>query len=313
MRAMVLAAGLGTRLLPLTRLRPKCLMPVCNRPLLGLWLERLAALGVTRAVVNSHHLAHAVRLALPFLTPPGLEALESHEPTLLGSGGGLVAARAKLGDEPFLLANADVLAAADPLPLLAALRQTGAAACLGLVDWPEVNSVAVGPGGRVRGFYGDIMLAPERWLTYSGVAAISPELFEFLPTSGPGGLVEALRAALRAGRVILGLELGGYWSDLGAPERYLAAHRDLLLGGAGFGDLAGLGPMVVAPGAVIEPGARLEGFCAVAEGARVAAGALVSASVLLPGARVAPGATVFGAVLGDGFVASGELRGGAHA
>ncbi len=314
MRAMVLAAGLGTRLLPLTRLRPKCLMPIYNQPLLSIWLHRLAGAGASRVVVNTHHLAGMVRAELPRLAPPGLEVLESHEPQILGTGGGLVAARQKLGHGPFILVNADVLCSADPRPLMDHLQNTGAVACLGLVDWPEVNSVALGPDGRVHGFYGDIMAAPEQWLTYSGIAAISPELLDFLPAGGFSGLVQGLRGAIKAGRLVAGLELDGYWDDLGTPQRYLAGHRDLLIEALpGLEDIAAAGPIAVHPSAFVHPTARLEGFCAVGPGVVVGEGAHVSASVLLPGSVVADGAVVANTVLGDGFRASGEVRGGAHA
>lgn len=313
MRAMVLAAGLGTRLLPLTRLRPKCLMPVYNQPLLAIWLHHLAGAGASRVVVNTHHLASMVRDELPRLAPPGLEVLESHEPEILGTGGALVAAARKLGRAPFLLANSDVLCSADPTPLIKYLQETGAVACLGLVDWPEVNTVALGPEGRVRGFYGDIMAAPEQWLTYSGIAAISPELLNYLPGSGFSSLVDGLRGAIKDGRLVAGLELDGYWDDLGTPERYLAGHRDMLLSPPGLEDLAAAGPIAVHPTASVHPDAVLQGFCSVGPGVKIGAGAHVSASVLLSGSSVAEGAVVSNTVLGDGFKASGEVRGGAHA
>lgn len=315
MRAFILAAGLGTRLEPLTRLRPKCLMPVMNKPLLGLWLKRLASLGVGRAVVNTHHLAPQVRAFLAGLPAPGLEVLESHEPVILGTGGGLVAARELLGDAPFLLVNADVLAAADPRPLLGALERGGALAVLGLTDQPRFNTVAVDSGGRVLGFQGDPGLedAP-RWLTYGGLAAISPALLDFLPRGGFSTLVQGLSAALAAGRPVLGLGLEGFWDDLGTPQCLLDLHRLLLAAPPeGLGHLAAPGPLVLAPGAVLEPGARVEGFAVLGGGARVRAGAQVRDCLLLPGATVAAGARVRGAVLGDGYLAQGDISGGAHA
>ena len=137
---------------------------------------------------------------------------------------------------------------------------------------------------------------------------------DFLPGGGQSGLVLGLREAIKAGRLVAGLELDGYWDDLGTPQRYLAGHRDLLLEAPpGLEDVAAAGPMAVHPSAVVHPKARLEGFCAVGPGAVIGADARVSASVLLPGAVVAEGAVVANTVLGDGFRASGEVRGGAHA
>lgn len=315
MRVFILAAGLGTRLMPLTRLRPKCLMPVMNQPLLGLWLKRLAGLGARRTVVNTHHLAPQVRRFVQESPVPGLEVLESHEPVILGTGGALMAARRLLGDGPFLLVNSDVVATADPLPLLGALERTGALAVLGLTDQPRFNTVAVDQAGRVLGFKGGPGLtAAPRWLTYGGLAAIAPALLDFLPPSGFSTLVQGLSAGLAAGGAVLGQMLEGFWDDLGTPECLLDLHRLLLAAPpAGLGHLSVQGPLVLAPGASLEPGARVEGFAVLGGGARVEAGARVRDSLLLPGAVVAAGASVRDAVLGDGFVAQGEIKGGAHA
>ncbi len=312
---MLLAAGLGTRLRPLTARRPKCLMPVMNRPLLGLWLERLAAGGAERVVVNTHHLAHQVHDYLREHAPPGLEVVVSHEPQILGTGGGLVAARSSLGEAPFVLANADVVCSAEPASLLERLQAQGAVAVLGLVDDPRFNTVAVDGRGRVLGFRGETGLeGVAAWRTYTGLAAIHPRLLDHLPALGYSSLVEGFRRAIAAGEPVLGLDLEGFWDDLGTPRRLWALHRDLARGRQP--ELAGLAPrepVVRGEGAVLEPGAEVEGFCVLGPGARVEAGARVREVVLLPGARVCSGAVVEEAVLGDGFIARGHIRGGAHA
>ncbi|MFZ5587640.1 MAG: sugar phosphate nucleotidyltransferase [Thermodesulfobacteriota bacterium] len=315
MNAMVLAAGLGTRLAPLTLRRPKCLMPVMNTPLLGWWLMRLAAWGVGRAVVNTHHLAGMIRAWLAANPTAGIEVVESHEPVILGTGGGLVAARETLGPGPFLLVNADVLAAADLRPLAEALSAAGAAAVLGLVDDARFNSVAVDAQGRVLGFRGRTLAAPPAaWRTYAGLAAIAPALLDHLPPTGQSSLVDGLDAAIAAGRPVLGLELTGFWDDLGTPQRLLLLHRQLVHAPpAGLEALAAPGAVVLGPGAVVEPGARIEGFCVLGERARVADGAWVKDSLLLPGAAATAGARVREAVLGDDYAARGDIDGGAFA
>lgn len=315
MNAMVLAAGLGTRLAPLTSRRPKCLMPVMNTPLLAWWLRRLAAWGVARAVVNTHHLAEMVRAWLAANPVDGLSVAESHEPVILGTGGGLVAARAVLGRGPFLLVNADVLATADLRLLAAALTAANAAAVLGLVDDARFNSVAVDAAGRVLGFRGGPLAGtPAAWRTYAGLAAIAPALLDGLPPAGFSTLVDGLNAAIAAGRPVLGVELPGFWDDLGTPEHLLLLHRRLAQDPpAGLEDLAPAGPLVLGPGAAVEPGAEVAGFCVLGAGARVAAGASVADSLLLPGAAVLARARVRWAVLGDGFQAAGLIDGGAFA
>ncbi len=310
---MILAAGLGTRLLPLTRRRPKCLMPVMNRPLLGLWLQRLAAAGARRVVVNTHHLAEKVHDYLARQAPGDLEVLPSHEPVILGTGGALVAARDRLGDRPFVLVNADVISPADLGALHQALAHGRAVACLGLVHDRRFNTVAV-DGELVLGFKGDPGLPGEaKWLTYSGLAAVSPELLEHLPSRGYASLVQGLRRAMAAGRPVVGLRLESFWDDLGSPAALLGLHQRLVHDPpAGLEHLAPGEPVVLGRGSVVERGAELSGVVVLGEGAVVERGARVADSLLLPGARVAAGARVSRAVLGDGFLARGEITGGAH-
>lgn len=319
MKAMILAAGYGTRFRPVTNIRPKCLMPVANRPLLGLWLGRLAAANITGAVINTHHLAEEVRLWLAHHRPAVMEVALSHEPGIMGTGGALVQARAMLGKKPFLLLNADVLCTASFAPLIRSQESTGALAVLGLVDDKRFNTVAVSPGGRVLGFKGDPGIpADALWRTYSGLAVITPELIGLLPQEGGSSLIQGFRAALagaaNGGAPLAGVGLDGYWNDLGEPGRYLQAHRLLAQDPPPhLKHLAPAAPILVAKRARIHPGATVSGFAFLSKDSRIEDGAAVKDSVLLPGAVVKGGATVNGAVLGDGFVASGVIKGGAHA
>ncbi len=312
---MVLAAGLGSRLMPLTQHRPKCLMPVMNRPLLGLWLERLAGWGIGEVVVNTHHLAPMVEDWLERDPPPGLRVRLSHEPEILGTGGALVQARERLGNQPFLLLNADVICSAHLPRLEERRRQEGALAVLGLVRDRRFDTVALDQGGKVLGFKGRPLAGvARRWLTYSGLAALAPPFLDFLPRDGYSTLVDGLLAAIQAGQPVLGLELEGTWDDLGTPERLWALHRDLAgPGRPGLECLRPPGPILAAPGARLEPGARVEGFCVLGAGARIEGGARVRDSLLLPGAVAAAGSRVSRAILGDRFMARGEISGGAHA
>jgi mannose-1-phosphate guanylyltransferase len=314
MRAMVLAAGFGTRLAPLTNLRPKCLMPAGGRTLLGLWLERLAGWGVGSVVVNTHHLAEMVRARLE-LGWPGLEVVESPELEILGTGGGILAALPALGDEAFLLVNSDVISTARVPLLLDALTNNNAVAVLGLIDDARFNTVALGEGTRILGFKGDANLPSQiTWRTYSGLAAIHPRLLDYLPQSGRSNLVQGLRGAIDAGETVLGLALDGFWDDLGTPERLLKLHRDLARGALPeVASIVGQGPHWIDKAAQIAPDAQLEGFVSAGRDVQVGQGALVKDSILLPGARIKAGAQVEQAIIGDGLQLNGRIKGGAHA
>lgn len=314
MRAMILAAGFGTRLSPLTIRRPKCLMPAAGRTLLGLWLERLAGWGVSRAVVNTHHLAGQVRARLE-QGCPGLEVMESHEPEILGTGGGLTAALPALGSDPFLLVNADVIASVQLPPLMDTLRTSDAVAVLGLKNDPRFNTVALDSEGQVLGFKGDAGLPMDAsWLTYTGLAAIHPSLLKYLPPSGHSSLVLGLRNAINAGETVLGIELQGFWDDLGTPERLLILHHDLSKKALpDLNEFFSKGPLWLDADVQIAAGASLDGFVLAGTGVQIDKGATVKDSILLPGVRVEAGVLVENAVLGDGFIAKGHIKGGAHA
>lgn len=315
MRAMVLAAGLGTRLLPLTRRRPKCLMPVVSKSLLGLWLEKLAKCGVDCAVVNTHHLAEKVQVYVNELDNPGLSVEISHEPRILGTGGGLVKASPLLGKDPFFLVNADVISSLDFTELERRAHVEEPLAMLAVVDNPAFNTVALDHEGKVLGFKGDKNI-PEnaRFRTYCGLARLRPELLDLLPVKGPSSLVDAFRAAIETGFAIRAFEPVCFWDDLGDVRRYLEINR--LLCQSPPKELAFLSPPelpFLAKGARIETNAQTKGFVIMGPDSVIESGAKVIDSVLLPGARVKSGRTVANAVLGDNFVAASDLDGGAYA
>jgi len=213
MKAMVLAAGLGTRMGRLTESTPKPLLDVGGETLLGRQLRRLAAAGITDVVVNIARHGAQIRDAVGDGRRFGVRVEYSDEgPEPLETAGGIVKALPMLGAEPFVVANADVLTDFD----FAALALDGADGQIVLVPNPEHHprgDFAVDPLGRVsdRG---------ER-LTYAGIALFDPRLFAGLEP-GRRPLKPILDAAI-ARRALRGLRHDGLWIDVGTPERLEAA------------------------------------------------------------------------------------------
>ncbi|HEU4405042.1 MAG TPA: NDP-sugar synthase [Polyangiaceae bacterium] len=270
--AMILAAGLGTRLRPLSDELAKPLVPVGDEPLLARVARRLAAAGAERAVVNVFHRPADFEGRGPWPLPLAF----SYERDLLGTAGGIARAREHFGGRDVVVCNGDIEAEVELAALEGRLASAGASAVLAVrPGLPGGGAVGVGEGGRVvrlRGFRrGD-----ERWGgTYVGVAALSAALVASLPERGC--LVgDALGPLVAAGGVVLALPYEGPFYDVGSAEGYL---------GANLAWLERRGPgSFVGRGARVSPEVRLE-RCVVGEGALVEGRGELRECVLWPGAR----------------------------
>jgi len=304
--AIVLAAGLGTRMRPLSGHVPKPLLPVAGRPLLGRIIGSLAGAGCARVVVNTHHLAGRVESFLRGIPEAGLVAV-SHEPAILGSGGALVRARKTLAAEEFFLYhNADELTDLDVRRAVDAHLAAGSPlATLALHDAALASRVLVSKGDEVLGFASGRSAsrpAGSRLLAFIGVAVISREIFGLLPKEERFcSVMDALLRGMieRPGCVRAFVPGDIFWRNIEDIGGYLNVHREVLVDGA----LAGVpaGPVQVCAGAEVDPGAELAGFVSVCRGARIEAGAKLTDCVVLGGARVGAGAAHRSAVVGDGF------------
>lgn len=306
LRALVLAAGRGERLRPLTLELPKPLLPVGGKPLAAWSLDRLADVGCDAAALNLHHLGDAVRAR--FGGAYGrLPLVYSEERELLGTGGALPPLRDFLGAARIvLLVNGDSLCRWPLAALVAAHRRSGARATL-LVH-RGADPRAFGGGVAVEG---DRIVAFRRgtlaWETarchrvFAGAAALAPELLARLP-DGPSDIVSALyEPMLVAGEPIAAVATSRPWFDLGTPARYLAAA--LAWGLAGRPDRSAL----VLAEAEVDATARLRSSI-VERGARVGAGARLVRTLVLPGARVGAGARLTGTIVGPDVDISPEAE-----
>ncbi len=301
MHALVLAAGFGTRLWPLTADRTKPAVPFLGRPLVVHALSALARLGVVEAAVNLHYHPESVRAALRDL-PAGLPAVRfSPEPVILGTAGAMDPLRGFLehAPGPFVLMNGKVVCDLDLDPALAAHRAAGAIATLVLVEnvrREPFREVLVHPDGRLAGFGAMPGAAPPGAgearppLAFTGIQFLEPAILDYVPRGTPSDTVrDAYPRAMADGRTLLGVVARGLWEELSTPRRYLEAH------------LAALGRRPAPPGA--DGPDRF-----VAAGAAIAPGARVARAVLWPGARVEAGAAVEDAVLGEGVVVPRAVR-----
>ncbi len=288
---LVLAAGLGTRLRPMTSELPKPAVPVGNRPLAHFSVDRLRRFGVGPIALNTHHLASRLERELRG-APGGLTDLEfHHETTLLGTGGGIRNAASRFADEgrTVIVMNGDILFAPDLAGALEVHRAHDAKATMILRSHPDpdsLGSVAIDRVGRVERLLG----LPEgrgEGLTkymFTGVHILSPRAFADLPESGCV-IRHAYRRWVDAGEVVAGFVDNSPWRDLGTPRAYLDANVELASGRLAWpGFEATSGGSLVHVSAVLGEGARLENSV-VGAGAQVAQGVRLERCVLWPGSR----------------------------
>ncbi len=327
--AMVLAAGKGTRLAPLTNVLPKPLCEVAGVPLIRLALRQLHAAGVTRAVVNLHHLGEHIAAALG-PNAEGVVLAYSREDTILGTGGGIARALPLLGDAPFFVLNADALQDVDLKALADAHAKGGGWATLALRPDPDVlryGPVGVDAQGRVRRLVDAFDDGGARdLLMFTGVHVLEPRAVAHLDPNTEQCIIRQGYAALLARGVPLWSHVHhGTFHDVGTPPRWWTAQRGVLdathagilaratagLEPRGDGvwvapdvvlapDVRLTGPVVLQAGARVEAGGQVGPFASVGRDAVVGAGATVVRAALHGGARLGPGAVLQDAVVGGG-------------
>jgi NDP-sugar pyrophosphorylase family protein len=301
MKAMVLAAGLGTRMRPLTQLRAKPVLPVLDRPLIAFTLERLARAGVRDVIVNLHHLPETVTAALGSGRRFGVRIRYVHEPVILGTGGGPRAVRVLFGKEPFLLVNGDMFFELDLRRLVARHRASGAVATLALrslADPRAYSTVVTGRRGRILSIAGKPAPAEGTASMFAGVHVLDPRLLTRLPEGVSDSVRDLYVPLLAEGASLGGLRQGGAWYDFGRPSLYRDAQLRMLRSSGKQQVLTGRGARIASSAGVRRAivGARSR----VAAGARVASSILWEDAVVEAGGRVTRSIVTAGAVVRAG-------------
>lgn len=247
MKAMVLAAGLGTRLRPLTDDRPKALVEVAGRTLLEIALNRLRSFGVREVIVNVHHYADSIIEYLETHQNFGMHVEVSREQTLLDTGGGLKqAAHFFLGStgnaqEPFLVHNVDVISNIDLAAMADFHSKSGALATLAVQNRRASRYLLFNEGGQLVGRRSaplaiDSALPSannlnEEALAFCGIHLIAPRLFSKMQEEGTFSIIDAyIRLALAGEKIVAYRTDGSYWRDLGRPESIAQATLDIEAG-----------------------------------------------------------------------------------
>lgn len=235
MKAMILAAGLGTRLRPLTNTIPKPLLPIGGIPLIVWNLLLLRRHGFREVVINLHYLGSLIEQALGDGSKFGLRILYSHEPVILGTGGGIKQAEPYFSEEPVLVVNGDTLVELNLEALMAfhqsqkavatlVVREDANAATWGLVEVVEGDRIIRITG---KGLTDAVSTIPRM---FAGIHILEPQLLRDVPKGVMSSIIDPYVAAISRGETVLGYDLNGYWSDIGTVERYEQAEQDVRAG-----------------------------------------------------------------------------------
>ncbi len=303
---MILAAGFGTRLMPLTRILPKSMFPVLNRPLLAHSIGLLRSCGVREIAVNVHHLSEKIIDSFGDGTEFGGHLHFSREETILGTAGGIKAMQSFLEDGPFFVVNSDIVTDIDLGPVIEFHKQNKS--CLTLVvreDSEQHDPIQMDGDGRVTRFGGEPFKIKKRVL-FTGIQIMEPEIFSRIPAGKFCGTTEdVFPQMVEDGLPVYCYRPKGYWKDMGNRENYLQVHQDALDGKVTLKS----GPSHTPDGPLIVPPALIGRDCHIAQdvqigpyavlgnGCIVRHGAIVEHSVCWDGVTIGTGATVRRSVL----------------
>jgi mannose-1-phosphate guanylyltransferase/mannose-1-phosphate guanylyltransferase/phosphomannomutase len=326
---MVLAAGLGTRLRPITYAMPKPMVPVLNRPVMEHILRLLARHGFAETIANLHWFPDLIEAHFGDGSALGTELSYSREEQLLGTSGGVRKAAGFLGDS-FLVISGDALTDID----LTAMREfheshdgIATLATKRVEDTSQFGVAITGPDGRIQGFQEKPDPAEALSdLANCGIYMFRAEIFDFFPepgtskAAGPGDpegfadwALDVFPGLLAGDIPFYSHEIDAYWNDIGNLEELRESTVDALTGavvveregevvegfrnGTASDDEGSLsGPVLVAPGAEIGDDVRIDGPSVIGDGARIGAGSRLREVIALPGAQIPPGSVLIGAI-----------------
>jgi mannose-1-phosphate guanylyltransferase len=313
---MLLAAGLGTRLRPLTYELPKPMVPILGRPVMEHILRLLARHGFDEVVANLHYFPDLIRNRFGDGSDYGMRLAYSYEPELMGTAGGVRNVRDHFGGQTFLIISGDALTDVDLTKLWEAHKRKGGIATLALkgVDDPsQLGVVIVNEDGRIQGFQEkpDPAEALSN-LGNCGIYVFEPQIFDYFPEREfVDWAMDVFPRLLEEDVSFYGHEIEEYWNDVGSLEEYRQGNFDALEGkvrvdmpGTGNGrelpaDAEIEGAVFIGEGCEIAAGVRLTGPVVIGEGSTIGENSALRDTIVWPRTEVDPGTVLIGAVAGE--------------
>lgn len=315
---MILAAGYGTRLRPLTENIPKPLVPVMNTPLILHNLLYLKKYGISEVIINTHYLPEMIPDYLGDGTKWGLKLQYSEESDILGTAGGILKARDFLSDDTFVVMNSDILIQTDLADAISCHRENNALGTMIVSNRPDTSRygvVGLDNDSLVRRITEQVGSNRDDLIptVFLGIHILEPEIFNYFPQSTAPTCINAdvyPQAINSGGRIIGYMQRSGYWNDLGTPGDYLAAHWDILDGKSIqiaakhdpphlHSSARVIGPVHIGSGVTIDAGAVVGPYCVLGDRVRVGENSRISKSIIWENVDIPKDTQITGSILAD--------------
>lgn len=285
MKVMILAAGLGTRLRPLSLNKPKALVPVGNRPVIDMVINYLKGNNANKIIINAHHHHQQIVKHVDGGRPYGINIQVRVEPEILGTGGGIKNTEDFWDTEPFIVINSDILTDIDLLKAYDFHRRNKGLATLILHDQPPFNQIQIDSRMDILDITNDNR--PGR-LAFTGIHIIEPELLNYLPAGVFSNIIDCYRDLIRKGKPVKAYVSAGHkWRDIGTVESYILANKEALQGN----------PFLLGPDSRIPGSTRLRDWAIVGEKTRLKQGVEITRSILWEKVTVKKGVKVVDSIV----------------
>ena len=265
--AILLAAGEGRRLLPITKFIPKSLLPIVNTPLLEGIITFLKHQGITKIIVNVYHLKEKL---IDFIKQNdfGVDIKISVEEQILGTGGGIGRMKNFITSDDFIVYNSDIVTDIVLREVWKFHKRNKAIATLILVKRENSKDVLLSGDGKVIDIAGRLKKQGQNFFQFTGIAILNREIFNYLPDNEFYNIIEAYEWLIKDGKNIYGfVSHGSYWRDIGTKKNYLQVHRDVLIKGKNIFDRQDKikRPFFIGKNSIVNKDIKLSGFVSIGE------------------------------------------------
>lgn len=286
MKAMILAAGLGTRLRPLSLIRPKALVPIGNIPVIDKVIDYLKGYNISEIIVNAHHHHRKIVEHLNSGRPFGIDIQVRVEPEILGTGGGIKNTADFWDTDAFIVINSDILTDINILEAYEVHRLSGCLVTLILHDQPPFNQVQIDSRMNILNFSEDNHSGR---LAFTGIHIINPEILNYIPEGVFSNIIDCYRRLIQKDKPVKAhVSEGHKWRDIGTVESYILANKEALQRN---------NPFLLAPSSRIHCSTKLKDWTIIGDKSCLEQGVEITRSILWEKVTIRKGIRVIDSIV----------------